>query len=352
MRIVVVTEAFYPQTDESTKTLKAVVDQLIDLGHRLRIVAPAPGLSRYRGAEVVRVSALASTGGQVRAAIDGFRPDAALLPSPRRLGRRALSHAEQRGIGTLVVEHAGLDRLPPQWGSQVAARADRLLVTSRWMRTELGRHGIEAGLWQPGVDTRAYTPALRDQWLHERWSKARSTGGLVVVGFLGGLHRRHGVRRLADLNEVPGIRLVLVGHGPQREWLERKLPGAKFTGAISTGEQTIALPTFDALVHPGEQLTCAHALREASAAGVPVIAPRRGGAVDVVRHLESGVLYEPDRPGDLARAVGSVAADPRRALLGERGRELSVRDWAAAARELVTHLAGLAPATAQKPMSK
>ena len=89
------------------------------------------------------------------------------------------------------------------------------------------------------------------------------------------------------------------------------------------------------LVHPGEEETCCHALREAAASGLPVVAPRAGGAPDVVRDLETGLLYDPATGSGLRRAVESVAGDRHRALLGDRGRELSTRTWTDACGELV-----------------
>ena len=82
--------------------------------------------------------------------------------------------------------------------------------------------------------------------------------------------------------------------------------------------------------------TCCHALREAAASGVPVVAPRAGGAPDVVTSLETGLLYDPAGHAGFAEAVAAVAGDRHRVLLGVRGRELAVRrDWRAAVDELV-----------------
>ena len=193
-----------------------------------------------------------------------------------------------------------LDLTADYWRTKIADRADRLLVTSHWMQERVAEFGAEAELWTPGVDTAAFTPALRDQWLHDTWSRKRSPEGeRVVVGYVGSLHKRHGVRRLAELASVAGIRPVVIGDGPQRGWLEARLPDAKFTGALETGDLTVALPTLDVLVHPGEHETCSHVLREAAASGVPVVAPRAGGAPDVVRHLETGLLYDAGRPEGL-----------------------------------------------------
>ena len=97
------------------------------------------------------------------------------------------------------------------------------------------------------------------------------------------------------------------------------------------------------LVQPGTRATCTHALREAAACGVPCVAPRAGGATDVVRHLETGLLYDPTQSRALANSVAAVVADPRRRLLGDRAREVVARrTWSVAVDELVEeHYASL-----------
>lgn len=323
VRITLVTETFFPAVDGTTTTVKAVVDRLVDTGHDVQLIAPGPGLTTYRGCPVARIRPLDKPGGQVRDALAAFRPDLVHVTSPATVGRKALKHAHRLGVATLVVE---------QSPTIADVTADRTLVTSRWM---LGR---DTHLWAPGVDTAAFTPALRDTWLHDRWSRARSLPKpLVVVGYVGSLRNRHDVRRLVELSQVPGIRPVIVGDGPQRSWLEARLPGAKFTGTLSTGDLTAVLPSFDLLVHPGERETCCHALREAGASGVPVVAPRSGGAPDVLRHLETGLLYDETHRHGLRDAVHALAADRSRALLGERGRALATRSWSDAVDELVEY---------------
>lgn len=337
MRIVLATESFYPALDCTTTTLKATVDRLVDRGHAVRIIAPGPGLASYRGCDVVRVRPLEPTGAQVRDAIEEFAPDLVQVHSPRAVGRKALKHAGRAGVPTLAVEQSPvLDLAADYWRAKVAERADRVLVTSSWMVGRAAELGVAATLWEPGVDPLAFTPTLRDPWLHQSWSRSKAGTGQVVVGYVGGLHKAAGVRRLVALADVPGIRLVVIGAGPDREWLARRLPHARFTGPLSVGDLTVALPTLDMLVHPGEHETDCHALREAGASGVPVVAPRAGGAVGAVDHLETGVLYDAGDSRDLVRAVAAVAADPHRHLLGAAGRERALRrTWADAVDELV-----------------
>jgi len=339
MRITLVTEAFYPAVDGTTTTVKAVADRLIDTGHEVSVVAPGPGLGIYRRSRVARISGLDRSTSRLREVLTGLAPDLVHVTSPGAVGRKALKAARQLGVPSVVVEQSPvLDLTADYWRSKVADRADAVLVTTPWMVDRARDLGATAGLWTPGVDTAAFTPQLRDPWLHASWSRARSRSGAdVVVGFVGSLEARHGVRRLAELASVPGIRPVVIGDGSLHRWLASRLPEAKLTGELQTGDLTVALASLDLLVHPGEHETCCHALREAAASGTPVVAPRSGGALHVVRNLETGLLYDPADPHAMRGAVSAVAADPRRALLGARGRELALeRDWRTAVDELVS----------------
>jgi phosphatidylinositol alpha 1,6-mannosyltransferase len=66
------------------------------------------------------------------------------------------------------------------------------------------------------------------------------------------------------------------------------------------------------------------------------VAPAAGGATDVVRPLETGLLHDPGDPHGLVRALDAVAADRRRELMGRHARWLAEqRSWSDAVDELV-----------------
>jgi phosphatidylinositol alpha 1,6-mannosyltransferase len=110
----------------------------------------------------------------------------------------------------------------------------------------------------------------------------------------------------------------------------------RFTGELKPRAAATAIASLDLLVQSSARATCALTLREAAASGVPVVAPRAGGARDVVEHLGTGLLYDPEAPGALADAVAAVVADRQRGLLGEHARaRIAGRTWADAVDELV-----------------
>ena len=351
MKMALVTESFFPTIDGVTTTVKAIADRMIESGHEVRFIAPGPGLSVYRNSRVVRVSPIAKTGRQVRTALESFEPDVVVTFDPGRLGRKALSSPTAAAATTLVVQQSPLSpKAALTWSTSIAAYADEIFVTSEYLRRTLAAIDVAAEVWEPGVDTAAFSPSLRDDWLHRRWSKAKSRPTpLVVVGYAGNLAKSHGVRRLAELTVVPGIRLVIIGDGPQRGWLKQRVPQAKLTGPLGTGDLAIALASLDVLVHPGEEEGCGHILREAAASALPVVAPRAGAAAEIVQHMETGLLYNPARARELADAVASVVSDPRRHLLGDRGRELvATRPWSDAVDELLARLVALTEARSSR----
>ena len=73
------------------------------------------------------------------------------------------------------------------------------------------------------------------------------------------------------------------------------------------------------------------ALLEAMAAGLPVIASRVGGVVDVIRHGENGLLYEPDDTMGLARFLALLMeSEGRRGELGGNARRAIEEDFSLA----------------------
>ena len=144
--------------------------------------------------------------------------------------------------------------------------------------------------------------------------------------------------------DIPGTRLVIVGDGPRRRWLERKLPGARFVG-FRHGEQLSRLvASFDVFVHTGLDETFCQALQEAMAAGVAVVAPAAGGPLDLVRHGVTGFLWSAEAPETLRGAVRQLVADRElRRRLGDEGRAAVIgRTWPAVLDEVIAHYRRLA----------
>lgn len=103
-----------------------------------------------------------------------------------------------------------------------------------------------------------------------------------------------------------GLRLVVIGDGPDRERLEALAgPGVELVGAVDEATKVRLLGSARALLAPQVE-DFGIAMVEALAAGVPVVAPAAGGALDIVADGVTGALFDPTDPGGLDRAAARV----------------------------------------------
>jgi glycosyltransferase involved in cell wall biosynthesis len=138
------------------------------------------------------------------------------------------------------------------------------------------------------------------------------------IGYLGRLEAAKGVEEL--LTAVEGLacdhwELHVAGRGTTA--FEQRLrsqfidPRVRFHGFVEHAE---FLSSIDLLVVPSlSHETFGLVAIEAFAAGVPVVASRRGGLSEVVTDGATGSLFEPRNPGELRAILDRFVADPSRA---------------------------------------
>ena len=274
-----VAESFFPAVDGTTTTVKAVVDRLVETGHTVLVVAPAPGLTSYRGCRVARIQQRDRVGTQVREVLEAFGPDLVHVTSPGTVGRKALKHASRLGVPTLTVQQTPVSALAAdQWCAKVRDRSD---AGARDRHLD-ARPGSPTWVSPPGSGDRASTrpPSAPSSGTPGCTAPGRAAVRAAARGWSSGSWAACTGGTACGCSRTsawcPASARSIVGDGPQRGWLAARMPEAKFTGPLGSGDLTRALAAMDVLVHPGTQETCCHALREAAASGVPVVAPRAG----------------------------------------------------------------------------
>jgi glycosyltransferase involved in cell wall biosynthesis len=114
-------------------------------------------------------------------------------------------------------------------------------------------------------------------------------------------------------------------------------------GGFNSTATTDIYGQFDVLVVPSLWLENSPlVVHEAFQAGVPVVGSRMGGTANLVRHGESGLLYDADSPDSLAAALRSIIGNRR--VLDEWAAHLPVvksiaedaREWEATYQQLVS----------------
>jgi phosphatidylinositol alpha 1,6-mannosyltransferase len=147
------------------------------------------------------------------------------------------------------------------------------------------------------------------------------------------------VHHLGSLTGLAGVRVVVIGDGPERARLRRELPAASFLGLLSDAALSRAVASLDIVAQPGPHETFCQAVQEAMASGVPVVAVGAGGAAELVDHGRTGWLYPPLVLSELRDRVRDLAGDEsKRRAMGRAGRAaVEGRTWTAVCDQLLDH---------------
>jgi glycosyltransferase involved in cell wall biosynthesis len=120
-----------------------------------------------------------------------------------------------------------------------------------------------------------------------------------------------------DLLGDSRAKLVIVGDGPQRAVLEDEVARRALKQKVVLAGQRNDVPNLmqaaDLFLFPSETEGLPNALIEACLAGLPAVACKVRGVVDVVTDGESAVLVPPRHPADLASAIRNLLANPAEA---------------------------------------
>jgi len=115
------------------------------------------------------------------------------------------------------------------------------------------------------------------------------------------------IHAFADLQVKYNVKLIIVGDGPERMYLENLIKRIGITSSVVfTGERTDAMsfyPLFDMFILPSFSEGISIALLEAMSSGTPVIASNVGGNTEIVSHLDNGLIFESNDRQDLINKI-------------------------------------------------
>lgn len=322
MRILIVSDAWSPQVNGVVTSLQALVGELRELGHLVKLLAPADfrSLPCPTYPEIPLVWDLWNVGAAIRA----FQPDCVHLATEGPLGWAARRWLLKRGLAFSSAIHTRFPEylhsrwpwLRLSWGYAFLRAFHRpsqaVLVSTERMREEFAAWGFtRLALWRKGVDTGLFSPALQPP-------------AQPVFLYVGRIAPEKNIEAFLAL-ELPGEKRV-VGDGPQREALQAAYPQVQFLGYRHGAELAQAYRQASVLVFPSRTDTYGLVMLEALACGTPVAAFPVPGPLDVVQAGVSGVLREDLR----AACLGALQLD--------RGRcaELAARQsWRTSALEFL-----------------
>jgi glycosyltransferase involved in cell wall biosynthesis len=323
MRIMIVTDAWFPQTNGVVSTLSQTAACLGRFGHEVRMITPRDFRSiACPTYPEIRLSLFPFE--KIRRAITRFVPQALHIATEGPLGLGARRFCMRSGIRFTTSYHTQFPqylraRFPMPVGVSYAAlrrfhgAAVRCMVSTATLRNELAARGFQnLASWRRGVDTEVFKPGPKS-FLNLPRPIAAYVGRVAVE------------KNIDAFLSMPwnGSKIV-VGDGPERARLERLYPGATFAGYKFGAELVAHLAAADVMVFPSRTDTFGLVNLEAMACGVPVAAYPVTGPIDVIRDGISGALDT-----DLSKAaLRALEVDPQscRAQALESSWELSSRE--------------------------
>ncbi|MEZ4387406.1 MAG: glycosyltransferase family 1 protein [Candidatus Krumholzibacteriia bacterium] len=333
MRVAIFAETFLPKWDGIANTTCRLLEHLAERGVETLMFAPEGAPARYAATPIVGQPCfplpfypelkLAQPRAGLGAELADFAPDVVHLINPALMGVAGLRRARELGVPVVASYHTDipgyLDKYNLQlfrefvWGvfRWIHNQADLNLCPSPWIQQQLRDQGFQrVGIWGRGVDCGLFDPARRcDEWRRRLTDGHPDRPLLVYAGRLA-LEKRIDVLRPV-LDEVPGVRLAVVGDGPERANLEARFQGTGtvFTGKLDGTDLACAYAAGDIFTFPGENETFGNVVQEAMASGLPCLVAAHSGLRDRVRNGIDGFQFEPGNSAQLATLVRWLLAD-------------------------------------------
>lgn len=207
-----------------------------------------------------------------------------------------------------------------RWSQAYAWRnADMVLPVTRVLGDIVASYGVPAErivVIPNGINSERFDTAPDV----EAAKRALGLDGRMVLGFTGFVRDWHGLDKVIDLiaNDPPESRrhLLVVGDGPARAGLERQARElgienrVTFTGIIGRDEVARYVAAFDIALQPS---VVAYAsplkLFEYLALGKAIVGPAQPNIEEILRQDHNAVLFDPNDPSGLARAISRLCDD-------------------------------------------
>ncbi|MFL6577802.1 MAG: glycosyltransferase family 4 protein [Povalibacter sp.] len=297
MKIAIITDAWYPQTNGVVKTLSTTAQSLELLGHEVLIVEP----TQFRTLPCPTYPEIQLAWRpyrQVDHALREFAPDAVHIATEAMLGLAARTWCRRQRMPFTTSYHT-------QFPEYVRARAPiplaityahlrrfhraaaRTMVATPTLQRQLEARGFRNLVrWTRGVDIDLFKPRDKNDLKLVR----------PMAVYLGRVAVEKNVEAFLKM-EWPGDKLV-IGDGPARKSLEANYPHANFVGFKFGEELASYLAAGDVFVFPSRTDTFGLVILEALASGLPVAAYPVTGPIDIVQPGVTGILSQ-----DLASAA-------------------------------------------------
>jgi len=305
MKIVIVTDAWYPQINGVVRTLDKVGKELQAVGHEIEYITPQ-GFASLPCPTYPEIKLCYNAGRKLARMIDSFQPCAIHIATEGPLGYATRRYCLRRKLPFTTAYHTRFPEyirarfhIPAALTYALLRRfhrpSARIMVATESLHAELTRHGFRNLVtWSRGVDVDLFHPRDEPFLAFPR----------PIFLYVGRVAVEKNIGAFLDL-PLEGTKLV-VGDGPQLEELRHRYPEVRFTGVKHGEELACYYAASDVFVFPSRTDTFGLVVLEALASGLPVAGYPVMGPLDVIGGRGVGVLSD-----DLGAAARAALAIPR-----------------------------------------
>lgn len=261
--------------------------------------------------------------------LDQFAPDVIHFTSPSLFGFFAIRYGRKHDIPIINIYHthypAYLKYYIGRLGDYLFGRAikyllmwyyrnsDLTLAPTRTIKKDLIKLGVPSHklkVWGRALKTTNFSPTFRDESLFNLIlpkgnKKVLFVSRLIKEKEMKTLFRVYKKLRKADKT----ISMIITGDGPKRDWLERKMPKAVFTGKKEGNDLSKIYASCDLFFFPSESETFGNVIIEAMASGLPIVAANAGGPSELVKNKRTGFLIKPRKAKKFCKKILEILGD-------------------------------------------
>lgn len=354
MKILIITDAWHPQTNGVVRTYENLIPLLETGGHEVRVLGPEDFPFRIPLPFYPEIKLVPGPYGRLKRLIRDYRADHLHIATEGLLGRAARRYCLKHGLPFTTCYHTQFPDYIAQRVRKIMPACERAARHYAWTQMR--------NFHAPSHAMMVATPSLKQQLKDKGFKNpmVRFTRGVELSLFhTGEKNLFHELAKPVALYvgriavektiedflkmEWAGSK-VIVGDGPLRAKLEAAYPHVHFMGKKTGRELADHYRSADVFVFPSRTDTFGMVLIEALACGLPVAAYPVTGPVDIITEPHLGVVDE-----DLSRAAYQAAL-----LINPDLRSAHARahySWATAARQFLSATPSAMPEAPQTQSS-
>lgn len=353
MKVLLVTESYWPNADGGALFERRLVLGLIEQGHTVQVWAPAKNFHSYvekDGSSVIHreraVTLIFNRKYKVsfwpfrhgKKIIRDFSPDVVHIHNPAFLGRTAMKYSNKHNIPVVATNHLMPENLllnlkwtksmssflyPKIWHYLVKFhnRAQFVTTPTPTALNFLKKYGLRAPskAITNGIDTKIFRPGISSNAVRQKY-QLKDLPTLLYLGRVDGEKRIDIIlQAVAEIHKTQPVQLVIAGFGTELKALKQLAQDLKikdsviFTGFLDESDKPALYNTCDIFVISSPAELQSIVTLEAMACAKPILAVDVAALHELVTPGKNGYLFAENDYHSLAEEALRLIKEPEKA---------------------------------------